>query len=123
MARIHEIGKMAEAEAWVYLSARRDLHLLERNYRWKGGEIDLIAEEHFPGGRLPELVFVEVRARRAGSWVGGVESVDWKKRVRIRRTMEHYLARYDGIADSVRFDVMAWDGWAWFHLPDAWVFH
>jgi putative endonuclease len=50
-------GKAGEELAAQYLE-RNGLKILERNYRFERGEIDLIAEEG------EELVFVEVKARR-----------------------------------------------------------
>lgn len=51
-------GKAGEDIAANYLE-REGLKILERNYRFERGEIDIIAEEG------DELVFVEVKARRS----------------------------------------------------------
>ena len=65
-------GRCAEeiAAQWLRLSG---LRILDRNRRAADGEIDLVAREG------PTLVFVEVRARRTGSWVGGAGSIDARK--------------------------------------------
>lgn len=101
------------AERW-YLERTPQARLLERNFRWRGGEIDLIFEEpsRLWSGRT-ELVFVEVRARLPGAWVSGIESVQGAKLRRLRQGISLYLARYQGQAFGVRLDLLAWDGTAW----------
>lgn len=108
------------AERW-YLDKTPGAHLLARNFRWRGGEIDLIFEEPsrlWPG--RTELVFVEVRARLPGAWVSGVESVQGAKLRRLRQGISLYLSRYEGRAFGARLDLLAWDGSCWEHLPSAW---
>ena len=56
----HELGARGERLAAEHLE-RRGLRILERNYRTRHGELDLVA---FDGVRL---VFCEVKTRRAGS--------------------------------------------------------
>lgn len=113
-----------EAEAW-FLERFPAACLLERNFRCRGGEVDLIFElerEPVPeelGRSAIELVFVEVRARTAGvAWETGLESVRAAKQRRLARTVAVYLARYRGKARSVRLDILAWDGCRWQHVPD-----
>ena len=73
---------------------------MERNFRCRAGEIDLIALDG------STLVFVEVRSRR-GDLVGTpFESVDPRKQARVTRVARHFLAAR-GFADrDVRFDVV-----------------
>ena len=72
------VGRCAEeiAAQWLVL---RQMVVLDRNRRAGGGEIDIVARDGLT------LVFVEVRARRAGSWVGGAGSIDPQKWRRILR--------------------------------------
>lgn len=78
--------------------------IVERNARTRYGELDLIAMT--PDG---QLVFVEVKTRRAGSPRGPetpVESVGPVKARRIRRLAAAWLQARSGIgANSIRFDV------------------
>jgi putative endonuclease len=110
-------GRLAESHAEELFKTSRDCRLVARNFKFKGGEIDLIFEERV--GTSIELVFVEVRSRSASSWVNALETVDAAKRLRIHRTAQMFLARYRGPAQGIRFDVMAWDG-EWKHWVDAW---
>jgi putative endonuclease len=110
----------AHAEEWFLSRAPAGTRLVERNFRWKGGEIDLIFEEPCRArpGRT-ELVFVEVRARLEGAWVDGVSSVRHPKLLRLRRGTEVFLSRYRGTAYGARLDLIAWDGERWEHWPNA----
>jgi putative endonuclease len=78
------------------------LRVLERNWRCRLGEIDLIAEE---GG---VLVFAEVRMRRGWAFGGAGESVTAAKRARILAAARLYLSRRPEA--QCRFDVFLVDG-------------
>jgi putative endonuclease len=60
--------------------------ILARNARTRYGEIDLVCHD----GR--GYVFVEVKTRRAGSFVQAVEAVSSRKRERLARLAEAWLA-------------------------------
>jgi putative endonuclease len=93
-------GARAEALAAGWLE-RRGLSVLERNFRVRGGEIDLVCRD----GRT--LVFVEVRLRRNGDFGGAAASITAGKRRRLILAARHYLARQPD-ADS-RFDCVLMD--------------
>jgi Holliday junction resolvase-like predicted endonuclease len=107
------------AAAWY---ARRfpAARLVARNFTCRRGEIDLVFEEPAPGpgARGIELVFIEVRARLAGSWESGLESIGVRKQLRLSRAIGVFLTRYRGPAASVRLDALCWDGKAWEHVRD-----
>jgi len=71
-------GRCAEeiAAQWLALSG---LVVLDRNRRAADGEVDLVARD----GNT--LVFVEVRCRRRGAWVGAPASIDARKWGRLCR--------------------------------------
>jgi len=102
--RIEE-GEYAERRAVKYLK-RRGYEILMRNFRVRGGEIDIVALK----GK--HLVFVEVRARAEGGMVDAAESVTPKKRRRVVRAAKAYLARHPKALESftIRFDVITFDG-------------
>ncbi|HVY05142.1 MAG TPA: YraN family protein [Burkholderiales bacterium] len=95
-------GARAEEIAADFL-AQRGLKLVERNYRCRFGEIDLIMSD----GRA--LVFVEVRYRRNKSFGGAVESITGSKRTRLLRAARHYMASL-GQFPACRFDAVLLDG-------------
>jgi putative endonuclease len=94
-------GTKAEERVARYLE-QLGFHILAKNFKTQLGEIDVIAVK----GRA--LHFVEVRSRASGRFLHPAESVDARKRARIRRTAELYLARLRGPApEEVFFDVAA----------------
>jgi putative endonuclease len=74
-----------------------------RNLRYPVGEIDVVAREG------ETLCFIEVRAREAGALVGPLESVTPRKRRRIIRAAQWYLAQHPRAEERMRFDVVAVD--------------
>ena len=78
------------------------LKLVERNWRCRLGEIDLIAEEK------GTLVFAEVRMRGPGNFGGAAESVTAAKRSRLIAAARLYLTRRPEAI--CRFDVFLIDG-------------
>ncbi len=96
-------GAHAETLAADYLQ-RRGLRLLQRNYRCRLGEIDLILAD----GAV--LVFVEVRLRRNAAFGGAAASVTAAKRQRILRAARHYLSGRP--EPACRFDVVLLDALA-----------
>ena len=79
--------------------------IVERNVRTRHGELDLIALDN----RC--LVFVEVKAGRAGSAFGPerpVLSVDFRKQARIRRLATAWLSEHRDLPryEEIRFDAI-----------------
>lgn len=103
------LGREAETRAATLLTAH-GLQLLERNYRCRGGEIDLIMRDD------RHLVFVEVRFRRSSRHGGALASVDSRKQRRLLTAAQHYLmtSRWTG---PCRFDVVGFDDTA----PGEWI--
>ena len=78
-------GSDAEALAAAYLG-RHGLALIERNFRVRGGEVDLICRD----GKV--LVFVEVRLRTSSRFGGAAASITSSKQRRVVLAAQHYLA-------------------------------
>ncbi len=95
---MNDRGRDAEALAASYLQ-RQGLRIVERNWRCRFGEIDLIARDG------PSLVFVEVRARTSSQYGGAAESIDRRKRSRLIAAATQYLARA-GLETPCRFDAV-----------------
>lgn len=93
-------GAAGEAAAAAYL-VESGYTIVERNWRCRFGELDLIAVKD------GTLVFVEVRSRsRAslGSFGAPLESITPKKRLTLRRCAEAYLLQLPTPPDRMRFD-------------------
>lgn len=110
--RARAAGVDGESRALAYLQAR-GLRLITRNYRCKGGEIDLIMSS--PRG---ETIFVEVRVRNRGDFGGAAASVGTHKQQRLIRAAQHYLAQLS-VVPPCRFDVVAIDAGEVAWLTDA----
>ena len=96
------LGKIGEDLACRELE-RRGYAILERRYRTRFGEIDIIARD----GRT--IVFVEVKARLTGDFGGAAAAVTgWKQR-RIAEMAVDYLSRHQLHECPCRFDVVAID--------------
>jgi putative endonuclease len=91
-------GAWGEDLALHYL-LRRGYRLVERNYRKRRGEIDLIV-------RKKETVFVEVKLRRSTGYGDPLEAVTARKQATIRSLAEQYLAENQPDFDTLRFDVV-----------------
>lgn len=97
--RRQSLGILGEDLACAELR-RRGYEILDRRYRTRFGEIDIIARE---GGYT---VFVEVKAREGEEFGGGAAAVTgWKQRRVVQMAID-YIARH-GLHDRpVRFDVV-----------------
>ncbi len=94
-------GDQFEELAAQYLLEQR-LHIIDRNFRCKVGEIDIIAlhDKH--------LVFVEVRARSNSRFASAAASVDRRKQIKLIRSASLYLQMCpQWAAMACRFDVIA----------------
>jgi putative endonuclease len=97
-----QLGFLGENLAVAELT-RRGYAILDRRYRTRRGEIDIVADD---GGTI---VFVEVKARATGDFGGGAEAVTPSKQRRLVSMAIDYLARR-GLTDRpCRFDVIAID--------------
>jgi putative endonuclease len=98
------LGRAAEDLVAARLAAA-GWEVLERNVRTRHGELDLVAFDD------RDLVFVEVKAGRAGSAFGPerpVLSVDFRKQARIRRLATAWMGERRALPryDRIRFDAV-----------------
>lgn len=94
-----EKGQRAEQLALHYLKGQ-GYRILQRNYRCRLGEIDLVAEE------AGVLCFVEVRSTNSRAFGDPLETINAKKQARIIRTARYYLTVTGSHKRQVRFDVV-----------------
>ncbi len=83
---------------------RSGFRILERNYHYGRGEIDLIADD------AGELVFVEVKLRRSLAYGPPEDSITPGKQRTLRTTAEGYLYQHRIENRPCRFDVIAIEG-------------
>ncbi len=95
-----EQGKWAEAHACRALS-RQGYAILERRYRTRFGEIDIIARDR------GVLVFIEVKSRRTQTCGWPASSVTAHKQQRLLHLAAQYLQHHRLTNTPCRFDVMS----------------
>ena len=93
-------GKAGESLACRYLE-QQGLTLVERNFRCRRGELDLIMRDG------DQLVFVEVRSHRNRGYGTPAETITKTKQSRLVRAALYYLQRRRWCSVSCRFDVIA----------------
>ncbi|TXH83817.1 YraN family protein [Thauera aminoaromatica] len=98
-------GAAAEALAARHLE-RHGFHIVARNVRCRGGEVDLVADDGH------SIVFVEVRLRKNSRFGGAAASITASKQQRVILAAQHWLAgagrRHANRA--CRFDAILLDG-------------
>ena len=94
------IGERGEEIACAYLKGQK-FTIVERNFRCKGGEVDIIARD----GKT--LVFVEVKARRTLSFGPPQMAVTPFKQRQISKAALTWLAQKKQFGANARFDVVA----------------
>ncbi len=99
MPTTNEVGVHGERIAVAYLT-RAGLRVLDRNWRCREGELDIVAREG------AALVFCEVKTRRGVGFGHPVEAVTPAKQRRLRTLAQRWLAAHDEHAPELRFDVV-----------------
>ena len=100
--RRHRLGALGEQLASEHLE-RRGFAILERNYRTRYGELDIVAFD----GQV--IAFVEVKTRRGGDGASPFEAIRPAKRARIRKMASSWLIDRRGarpFAKVMRFDAI-----------------
>lgn len=106
LARMRESrrpGQSGEEIAAAHLG-REGLVILARNYRCRGGELDLVVRDSDG-----TVAFVEVKERRTGTHGQGYEAVTAGKRRRLLVAARHYASRHGLYEAPLRFDVVSVD--------------
>ena len=83
-----EKGRIGEDAVCSFLE-QRGHEIIARNYHRRCGEIDIISK---CGGFV---VFTEVKSRKRGSMISGLEAVNLRKQVKIIRTADLWLSDND----------------------------
>lgn len=99
----HLLGQWVEQTALLFLQSQQ-YQYVNKNYHSRFGEIDLIVK------RDNELVFVEVKARSAGSYAEACEVISYSQQRKIIKTAQFFLQRYPNYYNfDCRFDVICFD--------------
>jgi putative endonuclease len=108
-----QTGAAYELKAEEYLLGN-GYKILERNFRNRSGEIDLIAKK---GGQIH---FIEVKYRTTSDFGNPLEAVDFRKQKQIRKVAMYYLMK-NKLSEwtPCQFDVIAFEGETMTHLENA----
>lgn len=96
-----EKGAKGEKLALAYCKKELGYRFVSKNWRYRRGEIDLICLDQSC------LVFIEVRLRKAISFVSGVQSISRRKKSLLHRTALAYLNRLHERPKTYRFDIIS----------------
>ncbi|GGK83554.1 YraN family protein [Rufibacter glacialis] len=99
MAHNTTLGKRGEQAAEAYLTGL-GYRVLEKNYRYKRAEVDLIAVK----GKV--LALVEVKTRSTHQYGFPEEAVSAKKEEMLQLAAEHYIEQHQW-PHEVRFDIVS----------------
>lgn len=104
-----QLGNRGEALA-VQALEEAGITVIERNWRCKAGELDIVGQEEAPdftrqGESVPWLVFVEVRTRRGTQHGSALQSITGRKQAKLREVAAHYV-QSSGWAGPWRIDVV-----------------
>lgn len=94
------VGAVGENIAVSYLLTKQ-YKILERNFKARYGEIDIIARDG------PTIVFVEVKTRSTLGFGTPESSVTPRKLREVIQTGEYYLHLHPGVTRNTRIDVVA----------------
>jgi len=93
------LGQAGENQAITFLK-KNGYHILEKNYRSKLGEIDVIAKDS------ETIAFIEVKTRRSTYYGHPKEAITLDKQKKISMTALEYLKKHKLIHSKARFDVI-----------------
>jgi putative endonuclease len=96
------VGRTGEDVAVQYL-LQRGYYILERNYRCRFGEIDLVARDG------DTLTFIEVKTRRSRTFGPAAAAVTHTKQRHLIKASQMYMVQHGKRDDLCRFDVVTID--------------
>ncbi|MBC7724351.1 MAG: YraN family protein [Burkholderiaceae bacterium] len=100
MAAKDTLGRLGEEVAARFL-ADAGLEIVDRNWRCRAGEIDIVAREG------DELVFVEVKTRSGVGYGHPFEAITPRKLARLRRLAAEWCTAHPATAATLRIDAVA----------------
>ena len=88
-----------EALAVEFLK-QHNYRVIERNFRCKSGEIDIIAQDQ------DTFCFIEVKTRSTGQFGSGFDAITSSKQRKLVKSALWYCAMHDCAHVSIRFDIV-----------------
>src|SRR5262245_59348518 len=100
MTELRQVVGKAGEEAAVEFLRQQGYRILERNYRCRFGEIDLIAQDGIV------LAFIEVKTRRSQAYGPAAAAVTRTKQRHLIKASQTYLMQRQKAKEVCRFDVV-----------------
>lgn len=95
---MNNLGIIGEIKAAEYLE-KQGYKIISTNFHTRFGEIDIIVENE------KYIIFVEVKTRKIGTMISGIEAVTHKKQMKILKSAAVFLENFTKKLQS-RFDVI-----------------
>lgn len=106
------LGAQAEAAIAAWYEAQ-GYEVLARNWRTKGGELDVVV------GRDDVVVVVEVKARSSARFGTGLDAITPEKLRRLFRLGRAFLFANDLTGTTLRVDLASWVEGTWHIVHDV----
>jgi putative endonuclease len=101
-----EQGKRGEQYAVEFL-ASQGMQVIDRNFRIRGGEIDIIAIETDLQTKEKTLVFLEVKTRSSRDFGEPLEAIGYYKMRSLIKTTQFYKLKHPQLPDLMRIDAVS----------------
>ena len=105
MASNLDQGNRGEQYAVEFLVSK-GFQIIERNFRIRGGEIDIIAIETDPYDEKT-LVFLEVKTRSSGDYGAPLEAIGYYKMRALIKATQFYKMKHPKLPDLMRIDAVS----------------
>ena len=99
-------GKIGEDLAAAYLR-KQGFRILTRNFRIRGGELDIIAIDPSAGSGQEALVFIEVKTRTSNDFGTPLEAIGYYKLRSLIKTAEFYKLKHRNLPELMRIDAVS----------------
>lgn len=97
-------GALGEDYACRFLT-KKGFRVIERNYRLRNGEIDIIAIDNSEKEKV--LVFIEVKTRKSTQFGTPLEAIGYHKLKALTNAVQVYKISHKGLPDQLRLDAIA----------------
>lgn len=99
-------GKRGEQFAVEFLTSK-GFQIIERNFRIRGGEIDIIAIETDLYTKEKTLVFLEVKTRSSQEFGSPLEAIGYYKMRALIKATQFYKMKHPQLPDLMRIDAVS----------------
>ncbi len=98
--RNQDQGQLGEDLAVAFLK-KKGFKIIERNFRIRGGEIDIIAIHE------DTLIFIEVKTRSSHEFGSPLEAIGYWKLKALVKTAQFYKVNHPKLPDAMRIDAVS----------------